>query len=77
MIFTWPSVPPSYFVVYQEKIRMIFDRLANCPEIKVQGLPVDAVLPSDHFFDYYYHLNAKGRARITEQILNIRFRNGI
>jgi hypothetical protein len=71
MILTWPCISTRLARIYKTKIRAIQDLLHNYPEIEVWGAPTDVVLPDDDLYDTSYHLNAKGRLRRAELLLDL------
>jgi len=71
MVLTWPCLAPRLAKIYRLKIRAIQDLLQNYPEIEVWGTPKDAIVPDDDLYDTSYHLNAKGRLRRAELLLDL------
>ena len=69
VMVAWPSLPVEVYDFRSDWIQRIFSAIA-CKKIVLCGNPSEYVLPIDDFFDTIYHLNAEGRRRHTERVLN-------
>ncbi len=68
MVVIWPSIPEPFYLARKEWIKRIASKMTEYPDIKVDGMPFDYVLPVNNFFDTYYHLSADGRRKKTLDI---------